>query len=116
MSDIVGGMVTSLPSGFIVHQDLNFAVARRFLDGARIFDADRQWLLHHYVDAVPRTNLDNAAVIVPVAIGEDRVGMSALQHVFQIRIKDATFQSETVRILGGKFLAGSAIATIWRSR
>ena len=38
---IVSRLVAAIPGSFVIHQNLNLRIARGFLDGARIFEADR---------------------------------------------------------------------------
>src|SRR2546429_1478876 len=55
---------TTLFRSLVIHQDLNLPSVRCFLDGAGIFEADRQRLFHHHWNAIPRADLHHATMIV----------------------------------------------------
>ena len=76
---------------------MNPTRARRFLDGQRIFKADRQRLFHHYWDTIPRTDLHHAAMIVGIGIREYRLRMRRLQHFLQIGMEQTRCQAIALR-------------------
>src|SRR5467141_5294110 len=96
---VVGRLIGAIPGRLVIHQNLNLPSPRRFLDGACIFEADRQRLFHHHRNAIPRADLHHAAMIVGVGVREYRLRMRHLQHFLQVGIEETWRQAEPLREL-----------------
>ena len=75
---VIRRLIAAIPGRFVVHQNLNLALARRFFDRVRIFQADRQRFFHHHGNSIPRADFHHAAMIVGVGVREHRLRMRGL--------------------------------------
>src|SRR4029077_1529630 len=69
--EIVSSMVAAVPGCLVVDQDDYFAGARGSLDGAAIFHAHGEGLLHHHRHPVLRAGLHRAAMVEGIGVDED---------------------------------------------